>query len=241
MKRAVDPTTMQKVGDGVIWTSDKIKAILSGLTEMSELTTRFAAYVTARETMNKDGQPRWSKEECAMMSKEVTTNFDRRGAMSGVLGSMYGFFNASVQGTNAIYRLAKRHKAKVAGAISVMTILGFVQALLLPDDDDDDAPLLPFSEWDKMTSLCFGDDKIPLPHGFRGFWGFGTQLGLYVRGEKSLTDAVYNGLNFLAGALLPEQVGTALEVLCSYNEMTGELGPDASKLLRLAPTAFLPP
>lgn len=241
MKRAVDPTTMQRVGDKVTWTSDKVKAGLSWLTEVSELTTRFAAYVTARETMNEDGQPRWSKEECAMMSKELTTNFDRRGAMSGVLGSMYGFFNASVQGTNAVYRLAKRNKAKVAGAISVMTILGFIQALLQPDDDDDDATLLPFSEWDMMTSLCIGDYKIPLPHGFRGFWGFGTQLGLYVRGEKSLTDAVYNGLEFLANALTPEQVSNALEALCSYNEMTGELGPDAIKLTRLLPTATLPP
>ena len=200
------------------------------LTEISEISIRFATYHQSR-------QQGASVTEAVRRSKEVTTNFDRKGTWAAYLGPFYGFFNASVQGINRMYRLVRSGHAKgLAATAAAFFAFGFLNALLNPDDPDDETSL---TVYDRMANLTIGNVKIPIAHFFRGFWGFGTQVALWMQGRTTAKSALLQGLTFMMGEMVPEQLN-AMETF-KTDEKTGRLTWDwKTGVLNLAPTAISP-
>ena len=109
-----------------------------------------------------------SKERAASIAKNLTVNFNRKGASGQQAGALYAFFNASVQGTTRLMETLKGPKGKqiIAGGL----LLGSVQALALAmaGFGDDEPP-----EFVKERNLV-----IPLPGGT--YFAIPMPLGLHV-------------------------------------------------------------
>ena len=141
-----------------------------------------------------------SDEKAASLAKNLTVNFNRKGQISPIAGSLYAFFNASVQGTarlaNTLFvlndpkdirsvRLSPAGKKIVAGGMA----LGVFQALALAMAGyDDDEP--PEFLKDKNLILPTGGGKyliIPMPLGFNVLPGLGRITTEYILGQAGLT------------------------------------------------------
>jgi hypothetical protein len=127
-----------------------------------ENATRLAAYKVAVDKG-------MSKQQAASLAKNLTVNFNRKGASGSRMGALYAFFNASVQGTARMYdtmfrdgKLSATGRRIVYGGV----LLGILQALALAGFDDNEPPQF---ERDRNLILPIGDGKyikMPMPLGF---------------------------------------------------------------------------
>lgn len=220
MKRAIEPKAWEEMWSSNVNPLVFLKNSFGTLTSAAELTTRFAEYVTSREQTDSDGNAKYSREEAAMHAKEVSVNFDRKGAYNG-MGMVFSFFNATIQGTNKMLRLLRDPKIrrKMTGVFVGFFTAGFWNAMLTPDGDDDDRE---FTEYELMQNLCIGDVKIPLPQGLRAFWGMGTQAALAVKGKKHLDIALLDGSVYFFGEVVPQQVVSWMNLL-QEDDRTGKI------------------
>lgn len=228
LKGIAEPTTWNNIVHGRkgaknLYATMRLCAVLS---EGSELSTRFAEYVTSRERG-------FSRKEAAIHAKEVTVNFNRHGALSPYLNTLFGFWNASVQGAYRWYRIPLSFMAKVSAQLF---ITGMLQAYLyLRDDDDKD-----FTEWDLMTNLCIGNFRYPLPQNLRAFNGAGLQFMLACMGKKDWQAAVIDAAQFMAGEYLPSEAASLLNAV-QWDETRGTLKDGDAQVGRdIAPTAISP-
>ena len=107
----------------------------------SENATRFALYQAAREVGKTPAQ-------AALLAKDGTTNFNRKGEWGGALNNMYLFFNAAVQGTAQLAKVMKSPavQASMAGVTGIGMMLALYGASVGGEDDDGEA------YWDKIPS-----------------------------------------------------------------------------------------
>ena len=220
---------------------DGLKKFLAFLTEVSETSVRFAQF-------KQSVMAGYSKAEAASHAKEVTTNFDRRGSHeNGFLQfvvPLYGFFNASIQGVNRYYRMGWKQVAlygltkglsKIASLGFNSFVWGLIWTMCFPDDPDDERY---FSEYDRMSNVCIGNLRIPLPHVLRGFYGAGVMAAYWIQDRKSGSEALLQGLQFLLSDLVVEQFNI-LDPL-KYDE-AGRITYDFGMLGRqVTPTAIQP-
>lgn len=163
-----------------------------------------------------------SKEQAASIAKNITVNFNRRGAVGHQIGAAYAFFNASVQGSARMadaltvmkrpgdprsIRLTDFGKAVVYGGLAI----GALQALALAAAgfDDDEPP-----EFVRDRNLTIptgwtgmGPDKgyitLPMPLGFNIIPAFGRRLTEFVlsggkdpfKHASGLVGLVFEGFN----------------------------------------------
>ena len=163
-----------------------------------------------------------SKEQAASIAKNITVNFNRRGAVGHQIGAAYAFFNASVQGTARMaeavtvmrrpgdprsIRLTDFGKAVVYGGLA----LGALQALALAAAgfEDDEPP-----EFVRDRNLTIptgwtgtGPDKgyinVPMPFGYNIIPAFGRRLTEFVlsggedpfKHASGLVGLVFEGFN----------------------------------------------
>jgi N12 class adenine-specific DNA methylase/predicted kinase/predicted RNA methylase len=128
------------------WMYDKtVKYIFDWLSDYNlalENAVRLATYQVALDSG-------LSKQQGASLAKNISVNFNRKGEMGRQMGSLYAFFNASVQGTarigetlletkNGKLKLSKTGAKIVAGGL----LLGVMQALALAmaGYDEDEPP-----------------------------------------------------------------------------------------------------
>jgi len=66
-----------------------------------------------------------TREQAAVMAKNLTVNFNKKGQIAGQAGALYAFFNASVQGVVRMFETLRGPMGKkiIAGGI----ILGATQ------------------------------------------------------------------------------------------------------------------
>lgn len=107
----------------------------------SENATRFALYQAARDVGRTPAQ-------AALLAKDGTTNFNRKGEWGGALNNMYLFFNAAVQGTAQLTKVMRSPavQASMAGVAGVGFMLAMYGASAGGEDDDGEA------YWDKIPS-----------------------------------------------------------------------------------------
>ena len=122
------------------------------------------------------------------------------------------FFNASVQGLDKWFRLARRNKGnarKLAAYFGGQFALGFIMSLLYGMLDDDDEYQENVSDYDRRNNFMIGGNgyyiKVALPHDVRTFYGMGDIFYNYVSGNykhHSVKEAAKTVAK-QAGSLLP--------------------------------------
>lgn len=166
-----------------------------------------------------------SKQEAASIAKNLTVNFNRKGASGARMGAFYAFFNASVQGTARIGQtMIKDGKLSSAGK-SILTggiLLGVMQALALAGFDDEEPPQF---ERDRNLIIPIGSNKyvkIPMPLGFH----------VIPATARILTEYALNG-----GDDTAKMIAHLGEV---YADAFNPVGGSASLAQILSPTIFDP-
>lgn len=160
------------------------------LNEAFELLTRFTAYQTSRD-MGRSGQ------RAASDAKEISVNFNRRGAQSGngiwgniaaYLGATHYFYNAGVQGFDNFLGLFKKKPGKMTTITAGFVMMGILTPLinsmlagLIGGGDGDDDWYWNLPEWVRRNNLIIGTGKwyfaFPLPVEFRAPYGIGDIAG----------------------------------------------------------------
>jgi len=163
-----------------------------------------------------------SKERAASIAKNLTVNFNRKGAWGQQAGALYAFFNASVQGSTRLYETLTGPQGKkiIAGGL----LLGSVQAIALAmaGFDDNDPP-----EFVKERNIV-----IPLPNG--KYIAIPMPLGLHIIPNigRLTTEMVMNG-----GKGSAKKIGNLLGVMMdSFNP----IGNSGLSMQTLAPTLLDP-
>ncbi len=198
------------------------KAIATGLenaSKVAENTSRFATFLASLD----QGK---SLLVAIDEAKNVTVNFNRRGTATRPLGMFYVFFNASVQGAAQIARVAFKNRKRFAKVIASLAAAGFLDSLLLDfflAGSGDAGRDLVVSEYEKRNHLIIpymgknGFLKIPLPQGFRAFYGIGSLLHDLYRGKVGAEDAARTMLTLLyedfSPVASPSPKGDATRVL----------------------------
>jgi len=161
-----------------------------------------------------------SKQKAASLGKNITVNFNRRGAMSKHIQTLYAFFNAAVQGSARIAqtlmtpdgKLTKFGKQFVVGGIT----LGMMQAVILAmagiDDDE-----IPDYIKDKSIVIPYGKGKyfsIPLPLGFHVVPAFGRRaMEFAMSDDKNVGKAMIGTAMMIADGFNPFGSATFLQTL----------------------------
>lgn len=124
--------------------------------------------------------------KAAYIAKELTVNFNRKGAMGQAMNSLYLFYNASVQGsTRLIYAATKSPKVRklMAGTVAFAAALDIINRAIGGKDDDGEDRYDKIAPWIKERNmiLMLPDDKgyaqIPLPWGYNIFHVMGQTAG----------------------------------------------------------------
>jgi hypothetical protein len=115
--------------------------VLEFMGAASENATRFALFMAAKESGK-------SSAKAAVLAKDGTTNFNRKGEWGGALNNLYLFFNAAVQGNAQLIKVLKNPKvqASMAGVAGVGMMLAAYGASAGGEDDDGE------KYWDKIPS-----------------------------------------------------------------------------------------
>jgi hypothetical protein len=132
---------------------------LSDFNDMMENSIRLSAYMAALDRG-------LSKQKAAILAKNLTVNFDKKGQLSARINAYFAFFNASVQGTARLAKTLKGPKGKaiIGGGIA----LGAAQAVILAlAGFDEDEPPEFVRERNFVVPLPDGKFlTIPYPLGF---------------------------------------------------------------------------
>ncbi len=104
------------------------------LTQQTELRTRIATYITSRQTGS-------TIQDAINDAKEITVNFDRRGAQFRNFNLLQMFFNAQMQSVRRQTELMRRHPVRYATTVAILAsskvLIGLGISLLLGGGDDD--------------------------------------------------------------------------------------------------------
>lgn len=194
----------------------------------SEDAARAASYRAAREIGKTPAQ-------AASISKNLTTNFNRKGEWGGTLNQLFLFFNAGVQGsTRVLQSLANPRVQKLmAGATAAAMTLAMMNAGM-GDDDDGQNYWDKIPDFEKERNLIFmlppgvemeGANqigtrgryvKIPMAYGLNVFAVLGNQLADSVRWAKDRNHGV---------SPLKSGVRIASAVFGSINPFGGSFNP----------------
>ncbi len=198
-----------------------------------ENATRLAAFKAAMDSGR-------SAKEAGSIAKNLTVNFNRKGELAPHLGSLYIFFNASVQGTARMGEALKDRRLQVVAAGLFMA--SFLLAALQMDDDEDEDGRADFEQvpvWQRSRSLVIsvGDGeyiKIPLPLGWNVFHMLGTEAAIMLK-SKSREAYGAGAWNMLSqtvqafnpvGDLTPSVVAPFLQIARNETAFGGPIYPD---------------
>ncbi len=199
-----------------------------------ENSTRLAFFDTMVSSLEAQNVPKKEAlKRAAFAARNLTTNFQKGGEYKNGLNSMYLFFNASMQGSMAIFNsLVNSKKARQLAASIV--VFGFMMDQInaaISDDDDEDG----INDYDDINEYTLGHNlilpdlngdgtytKIPMAYGLNTLFNFGRVTSNLIRGAAGSE-----------GTYTPQQ---AAKELTSYvTEMINPFGGN-SALTFLSPT-----
>jgi len=181
--RAASGEVAPKVVEGARQLLKPVMALNDTLENMS----RFAMYKVALENG-------FTRQQAAVMAKNVTVNFNKRGEANATLNALYAFFNASIQGNMAILRAIGRSRYAKAAALGLF-MLGILQEMIGDDDDTGTSELDYVSEFrrDRSFVIPIGDDKlitVPLAYGLNVPFAMGRRAFRAVTGREDPAKAI---------------------------------------------------
>jgi hypothetical protein len=137
---------------------------------------RLSAYVNARRSGLSEGK-------AAQLAKNLTVNFNTRGAKGAELNAWYMFMNASIQGSARLFKaLGNKQVRKITAGIILSGFLMDILARSMAGDDDEDGEndydQLP--EHVKAMNFVFMVNNrpvtIPMPYGYNFFASAGRKI-----------------------------------------------------------------
>lgn len=195
-----------------------------------ENATRLATYANARRSG-------MSKQAAARIAKNVTVNFNRKGEVGSIIGALYLFYNASVQGTARFLRAMKSPKVqKLMAATAVMGYgLAAMNRAVGGEDEDGEDRWDKIPDWEKARNLIIfipGTDgetiKIPLPYTYNLPFLIGSEVEGMVKSKREPSHAAAN---------IAEAILTSFNPIGEY-DLEGDSSVSAAKFL--SPTAVDP-
>ncbi|WP_298505155.1 LPD38 domain-containing protein [uncultured Sphaerochaeta sp.] len=200
--------------------------------EVFEMTMRLASYKVARDRG-------MSPQAAALLAKNITVNFEKKGQSSNFVNSLFLFANAKFQGALNYMTLSIKHKKIMRNNLAVMALGFFVSAMndvLLGDDDEEYRKV---SEEEHRTQMYVavpgaGDDylmKFRMPYGMNVFSHGGKLLYDLMSGKKDgwetaseMVLSLEEGLDPLPGSglqatrLVPDVIKPVFEVAQNRTE-----------------------
>jgi hypothetical protein len=206
----------------VVWnpTSKGFRAMVGALESTNaifENGIRFAAYNAALDVG-------MSEDQAAMIAREATVDFNRRGEAGALLNALYAFFNAGIQGSVRTARALSNNplktgklsttQAALLGMMTTAATLAAANAALSDEDDDGKLFWDKIPDYEKERNLIIMNPldgktytKIPMPYGFGFFPYLATRMMDAARRDDDLgavgLDIVTAGL----GNFSPVQFG----------------------------------
>jgi len=193
-----------------------------------ENTTRFAVYKRALEALENGyiesgvapaDASRMARQEAANMARSATGDFNKKGELGPIVNSLYGFFNATVQGLPNVLRslTGRTYNGKMTlaqKAIMSMVAVGVMQSMLgyaLSDDDEDGKSFYEkIPAYEKERNLIFINPmtgkplpKIPLPYGYSFFHNLGANTYEMATGRRSIGDYAASMISSLLSNFSP--------------------------------------
>ena len=170
----------------------------------------------------------FTTHQAAVISRNVTVDFNQKGELTQTMGALFVFFGASMNSMHRMMstfkkRTPQERKKLIIGIAGASFALNIFNRLM---DDDDEEPLPDYdtiSEFRRDTMAIVGDPRdkntgyfgVPLPLGYNMFWTLGQTAGdvfaKYVmgRGGAGAVDfltrnlnATLNGFNPIGGSTL---------------------------------------
>jgi hypothetical protein len=204
-------------------TKKAFKAVFGALSDFNdtlENAIRLSAYLQASKPKDEGGLG-LSKQQAAIIAKNLTVNFDKKGQLSANINALYAFFNASIQGTARLAQTLKGPKGKAIMGGGVL--LGAMQSILLAAAGfkEDEPP-----EFVKERNFI-----IPTPDG--NYLTIPYPLGLHILPSvgRLTTEFVLSG-----GKNPTKKVGNLIGVFADGLSPVGSAGP----LQSIAPTVLDP-
>lgn len=187
--------------------------LMSDFNDTMENAVRLAAFIEAKQKFSKTMSPETAADKAAELAKNLTVNFNRKGAKSQFVNSWWAFFNAAIQGSARMYETLSGPAGKKI--MASLTLLGVMQQLMLSAAgfDDDDPPEF---VREKNIVIPTGDGKYlswPMPLGFNFFVNFGRlAMSSVESGGKNLPKNLSNFVNVTADAFSPLGGGSLVQV-----------------------------
>ena len=168
-----------------------------------------------------------SEDKAASISKNITVNFNRKGAKTPYAAALYAFFNASVQGSARLLETLRGPAGKkiMAGGFAVGVIQAFLLAAAGYDDDEPPEFLK-----DKNFIIPLPDGKyavVPMPLGINLFPGIG----------RIATEAIFRSMGVTSGS--KSATGKMADVASLISDTFNPLG-SGSLTQSLSPTLLDP-
>jgi hypothetical protein len=157
--------------------------VVSNVNEVFENATRFSVYRNAREVftqqnldagMSQADAVADARQRAAVLAREISVDFNKRGEYSRMMNSFYVFFNAAVQGVRSFYKftMTSQQKNRVQQALFAIMMSGvalrFANHIFGGFDDElGEEKALSFDAQATMSApLLIGDTviKFPLPY-----------------------------------------------------------------------------
>lgn len=218
---------LKRLGGGVINTMKDLGDRAGRALEIAgggiENGTRLAAYMAARDAG-------MSVPDSAMLGRNLTVNFNKKGELGTAIGSLYMFANAGAQGSARTLRALHPRNRKVWAAVGALVAANALAALFnLSTGGQDEAGTptymkIPYWERDKNLIVMIGHGhylKLPMPYGFSPFAVLGQHAVSVLMGKEKPTAA-------------------AAALLGSIGDAFNPLGEESSSLLEMIPTAIRP-
>lgn len=232
--------------------------VMDYLNERAENFNRFATYMTSRQTGR-------SVMRSIADAKDVTVNFNRRGAGSKafgdrasrkdkVLGFVYDyvgsnhvFVNAAIQGYRIFAGNLRHHPVKTLGTMIlppmimgqvVVPMLNAWLAGSLFDEEGD--PYSTLSDWDRRNNICLYSGKgkwvkIPLAIEHRAFYGMGDLINAYTGKLLHKSGGTENGKTNWLGSMANESLVTPTKFGLRYGAAYDFTWGMIRQMLEIAP------
>lgn len=212
---------LSRVMNGPVGALQKSEDFVEGLTNLmellgdpSELGPRLAAYKVLTEAG-------WSHQDAVRYGKEVTVNFNMRGAEAW-MRNLYVFANPSIQGTKRQFQdysrsdkgigrfLPSNGFAAVAIQFMVLGVLSNIIGRAIGGEDEDREGMDVFDrvpQGKRNSSFIFAPDtyggSIPIAHGWRAFFAAGVHFWDAAMGKVKPEVAAQRTAAAAADTLLP--------------------------------------
>lgn len=178
-----------------------------------------------------------SKDKSALMAKNLTVNFNQKGAWGQVMNSLYLFSNAGVQGSaRMLSGLRDSPKARkiVGGMVISATSMAIANSMAGGEDDEGIKYYDKIDDYIKQTNMIIMIPnskgkyiKIPTAWGFNVFWSLGTEIGDAIikddynamEGASRMVDSALNAFNPVHSATMLQ---TLMPTILDPVAMVGE-------------------